>query len=263
MKKQSIDFDWLGDKHKKLEQIGSGARLVPGIPTLARLDGRAFHTVLRHSVKPFDDLVVMAMQKTAIELLKDFNADFAYVQSDEITLGWANLDVFDGRIQKIVSTTASKASLVFGSLYPNHNMATFDCRIWQVPDLQSAAENVRWREMDATKNSISIAASSIFSESELDGKSTKDRLAMLESKGFYWNELPHYLKRGTYYRKVERFIELTAEELSRIPEKFQPKGKVLRKVVEMQEYPKATSISNFEDVLFKGAIPDVQSSLTV
>jgi len=254
--KQSIDFDGLGEKHKALERISAGQKLIPEVPTIARLDGRAFHTFLRDADKPFDSRVVRAMQETAKELLDKFNAEVAYVQSDEITLVWKSCPIFDGKVQKVLSTTAALASVVFDrEIYEETGMRkgpipTFDCRVWQVPDLETAAENILWREMDATKNSISMMASAHFSEKQLDGISTKKRLIMLEGIDVHWENLPHYLKRGTYYQKVERWKVITDEEMVEIPEKHRPIAPVLRNVIEMQPYPPATTISNFAGVLF-------------
>lgn len=263
MGKQSLDFDSLGNKHKALEQISAGQRLIPYVPVIARLDGRAFHTLLRNADKPFDEKVVEAMQVTAKTLLDHFSASIAYTQSDEITLVWDPLDIFDGKIQKLVSTSASMAGVVFYKKLvesgPNRHdgdiIPTFDCRVWQVPDLEIAAENILWREIDATKNSISMLASAHFHHNKLIGISTKERLVMLEAKGIIWGELPSHLKRGSYFRKVKRTKFLSEEELSKIPEQYRPVDAIQRSIIEMQEYPPATTISNFADVLFQGHQP--------
>jgi tRNA(His) 5'-end guanylyltransferase len=273
--RQSIDFDGLGEKHKALERISAGQRLVPGIPTIARLDGRAFHTFLKNAEKPFDTIVVESMQETTKGLLDSFDAKVAYVQSDEITLVWGKVEMFDGKYQKLISTIASYASVKFYQELKNKvevflgtpgftttrylklsrmisGTPTFDCRIWQVPNLETAAENILWRELDATKNSVSMLASAHFTEKELDGQGMKDRLNMLEEKGILWGNLPHWLKKGSYYRKVQRLKDLTEEELSNITEKYRPTKPVLRSIVALLDIPPATKIANFTEVLFNG-----------
>lgn len=254
MKKQSLDFDELGDKHKKFEGV-SQIKLIPMLPTLARLDGRAFHTLTRNAEKPFDLKIVTSMQETAKQLLDAFNADFAYVQSDEITLGWNVLDMFDGKIQKMTSLMASHAGVIFDRAlqrvkYNYTVVPIFDCRIWQLPTMELAAENVMWREMDATRNSISMTACAHFTTAELHKKGTNTKLKMLEDKGVMWSAFHSTLKRGTYYKKVQVLKELTQEELALIPEKHRPTGPVQRNVIQQMDYPKATSITNFGDVLF-------------
>ena len=253
MSKHGLNLDSLGEKHKNLEKVFASQRLIPGVPVIARLDGRAFHTLLKGAVKPFDDTVVNAMQQTAKELLDNFDADLAYTQSDEITMIWKDLSMFDCKVQKMVSTLASLASVTFSFGYKKRG--TFDCRIWQVPSLDLAAENVMWRELDATKNSVSMLASAHFSDKELHGMHTNERLLMLEGKGIIWGNLPHWLKKGSYYQKQSRFFKLTDEEMSGIPEKFRPVGEVLRSVIINLNIPPAAKISNLKEVLFEEAEP--------
>lgn len=112
-----------------------------------------------------------------------------------------------------------------------------------------------WREMDATKNSISMMASAFFTEKELDGKSTRERLTMLESKDVHWENLEHWLKKGAYFRKETVLKELSEAELKNIPVKHRPVGPVFRSETRLIELPKATSIANLADVLFGGLKP--------
>lgn len=259
MKKQSLDFKSLGDKHKMLEQLNQRC-LIPDVPVIARLDGRAFHTLTRNAEKPFDNKIITAMQMTAIALLEEFHAEIAYVQSDEITLVWKKCDMFSGNIQKLVSTMASLASVRFynGLRYTQYDTAlipTFDCRIWQVPSLEIAAENVMWREMDATRNSVSMMAHANFSTKELKMKNIKEQIAMLEGIGVFWNELDDVYKRGTYFKKVDVIRMMTEEEMKDIPEQYRPTAPVLRREVKVGKFPKATSIANFAEVLFDNAAP--------
>ena len=46
--------DPLGDRCKRFEMAEAGRTLMPGLPVLARLDGRAFHTFTRGMQRPFD-----------------------------------------------------------------------------------------------------------------------------------------------------------------------------------------------------------------
>lgn len=259
LKKQSVDFDALGDKHKKLE--GMNARqLVPGVPVIARLDGRAFHTLTRYIEKPYDEVFIGAMESVTKELLNEFNPAFAYVQSDEITLAWESIEIFDGRVDKLLSVMASYASAVFNKVYGSHmpshvKFAVFDCRIWQVADLETVVENVMWREMDAAKNSVNMAAHHMFKQSEIDNLSTKKRIQMLYDRGFDWAALPDRLKRGSFFSKVKKFIELTEEEREKIPAQYRPNGPVNRTVIERKEIPQLLELENPVGVLFSNALP--------
>lgn len=267
----SLDFENLGDVQKRFEQIEAGRAIMPGIPVLARLDGRSFHNYTRNFRKPFDEQLVHSMIQTTSSLVDEFKADVGYTQSDEITLAWINADddetklMFGGKFQKLCSLLAAYGSVVFNKTIENFKddgtAASFDCRVWQVPNLKVAADNFLWREMDATKNSVSMAASHYFSPKQLLGKSTNERKDMLFlERGVRWEEYPTSYKKGTYVakRKVEKF--LTEQELAMIKPEFRPPGPVLRSVIQELDLPPATRITNFERVLFYGEEPNVESS---
>ena len=223
------------------------------MPTLTRLDGRAFHTLLKKCEKPFDKNFVTAMEATAVALLKSFNADIAYWQSDEITLAWSRLDIFDLRVQKLCSTIASYGTVYFYKRWGNTDTEpTFNCRIWQVPTLNDAAQNLLWRELDATKNSVSMVAHSVFKQKELNKVSTKERIAMLEAKGIIWSNYEDRFKRGSFFKKKSVFRNLTEEELLALPEKHRHlhTDPVERSTISRCNWPRLTTIANLTDIFF-------------
>ena len=244
----SIDFDALGDKHKKFEE-NRNDRLMSGVPVMARLDGRSFHTLTRNCVKPYDTNFIDAMDATCVELVKLYNADVGYCQSDEITLAWISLDMFDLRIQKLCSSMAADATYTFSQEWGVKG--AFDCRVWNVPNLYTAAENFMWREMDATRNSVNMSAHQIFKQKELDGVSTKKRITMMEERGFHWALIEDRLKRGSFYKKGSQMKNLTEEELCNIPEKFRPNGPVKRQVITRRCWPALTRVVN-KEAIFTG-----------
>lgn len=270
----SIDFNDLGNRQKKFENAQAKHHLMPGIPTLARVDGRAFHTFTKGLVRPFDSRLGVCMTQTAVALLDEFKADLAYTQSDEITLCWKNLDednnylMFSGKFHKMISLVAAQATWNFGraalSSLPYYYMerpALFDCRVWQVPNLRVAAENFLWREMDATKNSVSMAASAYYPESQLNGKSTRERKNMLLEKGIFWEEYPIQFKRGAYFKKVKEPKLLTEEELTMIKPEHRPTSPVLRSVIKRMDWPRATAILNLPEVLFEDERPEIYKEI--
>lgn len=258
--KSSIDFNALGDKHKKYECLPE-TRLMPGAPVVARLDGKAFHTLTKNAVKPFDERIIEAMEAAAKYMFQEFCPHVVYVQSDEITLAWKNLEMFDNRVQKLCSTIASKAAVVFdrtlaktdyelGDIVPG-----FDCRVFQYPSLELSAENILWREMDASKNSVSMAAHHYFGNKILEGVGTGQRIKMLEESGFHWNQLPPKYKRGSIFKKVGVMKMLTPEELSRIPEAHRPIDPVLRKEIQRMEWSRLLKVKNRAEALFYDVEP--------
>jgi tRNA(His) 5'-end guanylyltransferase len=256
----SLNFMSLGDKHKVFEKHFE-QKLIAGVPVIARLDGRSFHTLTRKAIKPFDSGFIWAMEETAKYLVDEFSALVAYVQSDEITLVWNELNIFDGRVNKILTTLAATTSVVFAKhlseteLEHNVNVPTFDCRIWHIPSLDLAAENVMWRELDAYRNSINMAASSLFSHKSLQGMGTKQRLARLQEAGYDWHGLATRYKRGSIFKRAKILRELRQEELENIPVQFRPTGPVERSGIVRLELPILTSLTNPKEALFFGADP--------
>jgi tRNA(His) 5'-end guanylyltransferase len=146
-------------------------------------------------------------------------------------------------------------------LLPNHNKtAVFDCRIYQTPTLEDACAQLLWRENDATKNSISMLAQSIFSHKELQNlNSSQMQDKMMLEKNVNWNDLEAKYKRGTY---VKRFVVETtfdAEELKNLPPKHKahnnPNLIIERSIIKEIEYPIFNKISNKVDVIFNDSNP--------
>ena len=59
--------------------------------------------------------------------------------------------------------------------YPEKPLAFFDCRAWNVPNRDEAANTLLWRYKDCIKNSISMAAYSVYSEKELSNKNSEEK----------------------------------------------------------------------------------------
>jgi tRNA(His) guanylyltransferase len=268
--------DSLGDRCKSFESA-IDQHAMPGLPLLARLDGRAFHTFTRDLERPYDAGMSRAMIQTAAFLVEELHAKVAYTQSDEITLAWyfpANANgtypefPFDGRIQKLASVLAGAASAEFGHAVREHLPAKadarphFDCRVWQVPYLSDALDVFVWREDDATKNSITMAASAYYSHRELQGKHSGDKHEMLHAKGVNWNDYPAFFKRGTYLQRRRYETVLSEEARMKIPEKYRPAPdeKVTRsQVFQLRgwyEMPPIRRCANAMAVLFENALPE-------
>lgn len=202
-------IDALGDRMKKNYEDVTRFRLPRRTYSILRLDGRAFHTYTRALERPFDRGFMNDMQMTAISLCMQIpGTQFAYTQSDEISLlitDFASIHTeqwFSGNIQKIVSVAASIATERFNQYQslrtPKPNgTATFDARIFTIPDRAEVANYFIWRQKDATRNSITMLAQCFFSHKELEGKSSNERQEMLwRSCGVNWNNSDNDFKRG-------------------------------------------------------------------
>ena len=108
-------FDELGTRIKQYEAQTTHRYLMPGLPVYARIDGRAFHTFCRGLKKPFCYELVETMQEVTKFLVEETHAQLGYVQSDEISLCWLDMDKapFDGKLHKLESVLASLATSKF------------------------------------------------------------------------------------------------------------------------------------------------------
>jgi tRNA(His) guanylyltransferase len=262
----------LAIRMKMYEHMGfHQARLMPGLPALARLDGRAFHTLTKGLERPFDIRLSNLMVDLTKKLVDETNAIIGYTQSDEITLLWypkaTSEMMFDGKTYKMKSIFAAIASVFFSkefnkrAIKPGDTDAYFDCRVWNVPNKAEAVNTFVWREMDATRNSISMAAQSVFSHNELHGQGSSDMQEMLHSKGINWNDYPDFFKRGTYVRRVVTSKPFTAEEIELLPPKHNarknPELIIERSVVSVLSMPPIRKVANRVEVIFDGADPQI------
>jgi len=138
----------------------------------------------------------------------------------------------------------------------------FDSRAWIVPDKEEAVNTLLFREIDATKNSISMLAQSKFSHKELDGKSGNEKQEMLFSKfGINWNDVESRFKRGVYVQRKKSFRRFSSDELAKLPPKHNAKKDpnlvVERTDVIVVDMPPLGKVLNREEVIFEGAEPQI------
>ena len=261
--------DTFGDRMKMYEGIEAQRAFMPGLPICVRIDGRAFHTFTRGMQRPYDKAMADAMIETMKYLVEQTFACIGYTQSDEISLIIRD-DVeplFGGRISKLTSILASMATAKFNEVihktYPEKPLAQFDCRCWQVPNRTEAVNEILWREYDATKNSISMAARAYYSDKQLLGKNGSQKQDMLMDKGVNWNDYPAFFKRGTYAQRKVIERPMTDEEWAKIPDKHKAnlgrETPVKRTVIQTLDMPVFTKVTNRVDVIFNGAEQQVEN----
>lgn len=262
--------DIFGDRMKRYESAETQGQFMPLLPVVVRIDGRAFSTWTKGLDRPFDAKFHSLMVDVASFLLNEMNARIAYTQSDEITLilladEYDESIFFDGRKFKIISNAASLAGSRFtiGALqsWPQKvidSLPSFDCRAWQVPNRAEAVNAILWREIDASKNSVSMAARSVMSPPEMQGLSSSElQEAMFQRAGINWSKYPDSFKRGTFIQRKLVQKELSPEQLARIPEEFRPDGVIWRKEIRTIAMPRFSTVENRVDVVFDGADPIV------
>ena len=233
--------DDLGTRMKEFYEKPYQTKLTRRTPVAIRIDGKAFHTFTRGFQKPFDPILMKAMQETAKYMCENIQgAKFAYVQSDEITIILVDYDTletdcwFNYRIDKLCSVAASMATMAFNKFFTKNvnyfemthehddtineycttlvnaaeKGAMFDARCFNIPK-EEVANLIYWRQLDATRNSIQMVGQANFSHSELQGKSCNMIQDMLlTQKDINWNDFPVPCKRGTACRKVTREVNI-------------------------------------------------------
>ena len=194
-----------------------------------------------------------------------------YTQSDEISLVWFSDSLkkqlwFNGRISKMNCHLAAQATLFFyreivkrlPAKYAER-LPTFDSRVWQVPNQTEAANALLWREWDATKNAITMAASEFYSHSALHGKTGKERIELLYQKGVNFSDYPASFRRGQFIQRRKTSTPFTPEDLAKLPPKHKahtdPDLVIERsEIIDLDMAPFA-KVANREAVVFDGAVP--------
>ena len=222
-------------------------------PVAIRIDGRSFHTFTKGFQRPFDIILMTAMQETAKYMCENMgNAKFAYVQSDEITIILTDYDTletdcwFNYRTDKLCSISASMATMAFNKYFEEnvtnevleykmvphcveiqqeikeyHNTliaaldkgAMFDARCFNIPK-EEVTNLIYWRQLDASRNSIQMVGQANFSHNELQNKSCNDIQDMLMlQKNINWNDFPTYQKRGSCIVKSDEKETITEDNI--------------------------------------------------
>ena len=206
--------DSLGDRMKQFEDV-TRYQLMPRMPVIIRVDGKAFHTFTKQFEFPFSVVLHKIMSETAENLFKNIqNARLVYFQSDEISIllnDWGTHETqqwFGGGLQKMVSVSASYATSAFAKSYLGAIFAgdvdgehfdsfpQFDSRVFTLPR-EEVCNYFIWRQQDASRNSVRMLGSSMFSHRQLHGKNNSQVQDMLmQEHGINWNDIDTWKRRG-------------------------------------------------------------------
>ena len=206
------------DTKMRVFETAHDLSILPEIYIVARIDGRSF-TRLTKEVHQFEapyDIRFRDMMVQTVEHLMacGFKIVYGYTQSDEISLLF-HLDdkTFDRKERKLNSVLAGEASARFSLLLGD--LATFDCRISQLPTQDLVVDYFRWRNEDAHRNALNShcywnlrdeGASPDAATNQLSGTSVADKNELLFQRGINFNELPNWQKRGIglYWEPYEK-----------------------------------------------------------
>lgn len=203
-------------------------RVQPTDYVLLRLDGKAFHSYTKGLAKPFDSLLMAAMDRTLVTLCEQVQSvRMGYVESDEISLlltafrdvepsdsnpaGRQTGELWMGGVEaKLLSLSAAIATATFnqvrmeqfaqlGEAAPplaqfHRSPALFDARMWTFPGTEEGRDLVKkyfaWRRRDSIKNSVTMAALDAFSHRAIHGMKTEEKIEKLRTADRAWEDLP-------------------------------------------------------------------------
>lgn len=247
--------DELGERMKEYYENRAKTYLLRKTPVIIRIEGKAFHTFTKKFQKPFDAILIKTMQETTQYLCSVIQGcKFGYTQSDEISLLISDLDSdqsdawFDYEVQKLCSISASMATMAFnkffaknvsdfyknsegspydidlGAIYEKaiEQGAMFDARCFNIPTYE-VFNYFYWRQLDASTNSVSMVAHTLFSDNELHKKSWSEMQDMIFQKsGINWNDYSEPEKRGSaiYKIKCEATREFKGETINYMRNKW-------------------------------------------
>ena len=213
-----MKFDDLDQKMRVFE-TAHDLCVLPDLYMVARLDGRSFTRLTKevHQFEaPFDPRFRDLMIETAEHLMSGcgFNVVYGYAESDEISLVFGlEENSFGRKLRKLISILAGEGSAKFSLLLGA--LASFDCRISQLPSVELVVDYFRWRSEDAHRNALNAHCYWLLrkqgkgvgdSTAALKGMSVADKNELLFRHGINFNDLPMWQRRGVglYWEEYDR-----------------------------------------------------------
>lgn len=241
-----MHFENLKDKCEYFRGL-TDYKLTPNSYVIAMLDGKNFSKLIKNKYqKPFDNTFVRIMNEVAEYLVKNIQgAKLAYTQSDEISILITDFDTpetdapFGYRICKLQSILAAMAASKFNQLallydvssriyenrlddsentlyraeevidkLKNQKLVEFDCKVWGVPDYNTAYCHFLWRQNDCVRNSKQQTAQAYFSHKELMGRNADEQIELCKAeKGIDWDSFDQGLKYGRIIYKERKLFK--------------------------------------------------------
>jgi tRNA(His) 5'-end guanylyltransferase len=115
-------------------------------------------------------------------------------------------------------------------------LAVFDCRAFVLPK-DEVNNYFLWRQKDCERNAVSMVARTLFSDKELEGKSTEERKQMMAEKHKVdWNLILSFYRKGVCVRKYECVESFTRSDGTKI-EVPRKRWNVAKCIPSFQEHP--------------------------
>ena len=206
------------DSKMRVFETAHDRSMLPGMFLVARIDGRNFTrlpTEVHQFEAPFDVRFRDLMIETTAHLMNcGFRVIYGYTQSDEISLLFhPGITTFDRKVRKYNSVLAGEASAKFSLLL--QDLACFDCRISELPNVDLVVDYFRWRNEDAHRNALNAHCYWLLRKegqslrqatAALNHLSVADKNELLWQRGINFNDLPLWQRRGTglYWQRYQK-----------------------------------------------------------
>lgn len=229
---------------------------------VARIDGRGF-TRLTKELYPFEapfDVKFRDMMIATVEHLMacGFRVAFGFTQSDEISLLFhVNENAFGRKTRKFISILAGEASAKFSLQLGG--LATFDCRLCELPNAPLVRDYFRWRSEDAHRNALNAhcywamrktGASVGQATRQLEGISLEEKTALLAGFGIEFGFLPLWQTRGI------GFVWTTVEKPATNPKTGAAVVAVRRSLTRILELPEGAAYGQFIEELLRSQLAE-------
>lgn len=181
-------------------------RVPRGMWIVLRVDGRSFSKLTEDMrlEKPFDKRLSDWMVITASWLRNEFDALYAYTESDEISvLLPSDFDMFGRSVEKLVSISAGAASSSFTEVASLPG--TFDSRVIMLPNFEEVQAYFSWRQADAARCALN---GYVYWTMRKNGHTARQATSAMKEKDRTWkhdflhgfdinfNDLPTWQRRG-------------------------------------------------------------------
>ena len=181
---------------KKIVTTDTTSKLNQRHHTIFKLEGVNIKKILKkiNLNKPFDDNYINTMIDTAIDCFNTFTFSLCYVSCDEIIYYLKPITKdeedngfeydYSGRIQKMVSMLAGKASISFLNNLNKHFTLNndslynpfFECKVWQVNSFHEVIEYINTQILYTLKNSKNLFINYYLPDNELSLKDANKKI---------------------------------------------------------------------------------------
>lgn len=266
-------LDSHGDRMKFYENKDK-TNLISKIPVIIRTDGKAFHSLTKNMIRPYDTRLITTLNNAVIDVCKNFDGVLVcYMQSDE--QNWLISDFKTDSTQSVFNYNKSKLESVISSMMTAHfnkhfqeqfkddpinvnKIGYFDARAFNIP-FTEVNNYFYWRQKDNFRNAVSSIARKHYSDKFLENKNSKEikEILLLDKNIDFDNpsSVPTFFRNGRCVKSIEISYDMSSEYSS----KYYPSGdiEVIRKswIVD-NSIPDFHSDKSYINNLFKNYFTD-------